>query len=65
MFVPIYQWDDMGEVDLDGLTIYPLLAVPISEAESAFVARLGEQALEDRWEDMGVDVADWSRASSV
>jgi hypothetical protein len=65
MFVPIFRWNDFARVDLDGKLIYPLLAVPISERESAYIDTHGGQALEDLWERHGTDVNDWSRASAA
>ncbi len=61
MFVPIFQWDDMSRVFAGAKTIYPLLAVPISEKELQLVAKSGSQALEDRWVALKTDVFDWSR----
>jgi hypothetical protein len=63
MFVPIFQWNDMSRVSVGTRTIFPLLAVPISEGESRLVAKQGPQALEQRWETLDTDVFDWSRES--
>jgi hypothetical protein len=63
MFVPIFRWDDMGRVAVEGKTIYPLLAVPISEAELRFREASGYEALMDCWEAAGTPVDDWQRAS--
>ncbi|MEQ5834935.1 suppressor of fused domain protein [Marinobacter sp. NFXS9] len=62
-FVPIFQWDDMSRVSVGTHTLFPLLAVPISEGESQLVAKRGAQALENRWERLKTDVFDWSRES--
>ncbi|MBE0465508.1 suppressor of fused domain protein [Halomonas colorata] len=63
MFVPIFQWDDMNRVTVGKQTIFPLLAVPISEEELQLVAKRGSQTLENRWEALKTDVFDWSRES--
>jgi len=63
MFVPIFQWSDMSRVSVGFRTIFPLLAVPISEGESRLVAKRGSQALEQRWEALDTDIFDWSRES--
>jgi hypothetical protein len=66
MFVPPIQWEDeMGAVELDAKTIHPLLAVPITESEAAFVRAHGSEALEDIWARAEVDVFDWSRSGVV
>jgi len=66
MFVPPIQWeDDMSEVELDEKVVRPLLAVPITESEAAFVRSHGGEALEDLWARLEVDVFDWSREGVV
>lgn len=61
MFTTPFQWPDMSRVELDGTTVYPLLAVPISEAERQFAAAHGSDALESQWVERSVDVLDWAR----
>jgi antitoxin YqcF len=66
LFVPPFQWEDeMSKVKLKGKTIYPLLAVPITDKELKLVKDQGEMALVDIWERDEVDVLDWERKSAV
>ncbi len=66
MFVPPIQWEDeMDAVELDDKLVHPLLAVPITESEAAFVRAHGSDALEDLWARAEVDVFDWSRSGVV
>ena len=63
LFVPPFQWPDgMTRVVLRDRTIYPLLAVPITDGELELVRREGADALTDRWVRESTDVLDWSRA---
>lgn len=66
MFVLPIQWEDeMHEVELEDKIVRPLLAVPITESEAAFVRAHGSEALEDLWARAEVDVFDWSRSGVV
>jgi hypothetical protein len=66
MLVAPFQWKEgMTKVQLAGKTIYPLVAVPISDAERALAAEQSARALEQLWESRRVDVLDWGRASAV
>jgi len=66
MLVPPFQWDSgMTQVQLATKTIYPLVAVPISEAERKFTLESEPRALERVWASERVNVFDWSRASAV
>jgi hypothetical protein len=65
MFVAPFQWENMAKVALTAKTIYPLVAVPISEAESQ-VARTNEgRDLEQLWVRQAVDVLNWGRQSAA
>jgi hypothetical protein len=62
VFVPPFQWEEgMTRVALADRTIYPLLAVPITEGELRLVQELGADELQERWERTSTDVLDWSR----
>ena len=62
LFVPPFQWaEGMSRVTLGDHTIYPLLAVPITEGELQFVKDCGVDALTSLWERRHTDVLDWSR----
>jgi len=62
MFAPPFQWDNgMTKVQLSTKTIYPLLAVPITDAERDYAFINGTDALENRWAHDHVDVLDWGR----
>lgn len=65
MFVSPFQWDGMSRVLLGNRTIHPLLAIPISEAESEVAKRNQGRDLEDLWERQSVDFFDWGRVSSA
>jgi hypothetical protein len=67
LFTTPFQWQEgaMSKVALTGRTVYPLLAVPITDEERSFVLSRGADALETHWESEGVDVLDWGRGSSV
>ncbi|HZN67397.1 MAG TPA: suppressor of fused domain protein [Tepidisphaeraceae bacterium] len=62
LFVAPFQWDrGMTRVELGDRTIYPLLAVPITEGELGLVKAHGSLELERGWERSSTDVLDWSR----
>ena len=66
MFIPPFQWEtEMTSVQLETKRIYPLLAVPISEAERQFAAKNEDGALESLWMSTDTDVLNWSRQSAV
>jgi hypothetical protein len=51
----------MSRVTLSDRTIFPLLAVPITEGEIRLVEQRGADELTNRWEGLSTDVIDWSR----
>ncbi|NTW29505.1 MAG: suppressor of fused domain protein, partial [Coriobacteriia bacterium] len=67
LFTPPFQWPDnvLTRVDLGDRTIYPLLAVPITDSERDFVYAHGANELESCWENWDTDVLEWNRPSSV
>jgi hypothetical protein len=66
LFVPPYQWEDrMTKVELSDRTIYPLLAVPITEEELDLVRSSGADELQELWERSLTDVLDWTREGVV
>jgi hypothetical protein len=66
LFVPPFQWESaMTKVSLTGKVVYPLMAIPISEAERNYCARGADRALESLWESRGTDVLNWDRQSAV
>ncbi|RZU38530.1 suppressor of fused protein SUFU [Fluviicoccus keumensis] len=65
LFTSPYQWKGMSKVQLSDITIYPLLAIPVSEAESNLAMLNKGMALENVWAEESVDVLDWNRISSV
>ena len=67
MFIPPFQWEtgEMTSVQLETKRIYPLLAVPISEAERQFATKNEDRALESLWMSNATDVLHWSRQSAV
>lgn len=65
MFAAPFQWDGLSIVKLQGKTIYPLVAIPISEAESQFVTFDASKILKRLWIETNVDILDWRRASAA
>ena len=66
LFVPPYQWEDgMTRVTLSDRTIYPLLAVPITDGELDLIERDGAAALTGLWERSSTDMLDWTREGVV
>jgi hypothetical protein len=65
VFVAPFQWDTMSRIELPGKTIYPLVAIPISEAESVVAKANQGQDLETLWTQRSTDVLDWQRASAA
>ena len=62
VFVPPFQWKHgLSRVTLGDRTIYPLLAVPITDAELRLIQEQGADVLQERWEQLSTDVLDWSR----
>lgn len=65
IFIAPFQWPGMGNVPLSQKTVYPLVAIPISEAESRLAASNAGEDLERLWEERSVDVLDWNRSSVI
>lgn len=66
LFVPQFQWDyAMSEAVLPEATIYPLLAIPVSAMELAYLHRIGYGSLEHLWERREINLLDWQRPSAV
>lgn len=65
MFVSPFQWSNMSRLQLTDRTIYPLIAVPISEAESKVANENQGRALEALWESRGTNVLNWERSSAA
>jgi len=66
MFVSPFQWrTEMTKVEVVGKFIYPLVAIPISEAERTFSASHPDRALEHLWESKHIDVLNWARPSAA
>ena len=66
MLVAPFQWaSGMTQVDLPTKTIYPLVAVPISEEERQLAVSRGSRAVEEVWAAKQVNVLDWARANAV
>ena len=67
MFVAPFQdpFRDLYRVTLSDRTIFPLVAIPISEAESELARANAGRDLEDLWERKSTDVLDWARTSAI
>jgi hypothetical protein len=65
MFVGPWQFRDLSRVTLSDRTIFPLVAVPISEAESELARANAGRDLEDLWQRKSTDVLDWARTSAI
>ena len=62
VFVPPFQWNEtMTRVELEDRTIYPLLAVPITDGELRLAREQGADQLQESWVRLATDVLDWSR----
>ncbi len=62
LFVPPFQWDAaMSRVTVGDKTVFPLLAVPITEGELRLVEQQGSDELMELWERLSTDILDWSR----
>lgn len=66
LFLPPFEWDDgMTKVPLSSKTVYPLLAIPITNSEMELARRAGSEALEDCWIAAGCDVLQWDRKGAA
>lgn len=65
MFASPFRWDRKTGILLGERTVYPLVAVPISKAESEIAAKNQGRDLEELWERQSIDVLDWERRSAV
>ena len=65
MFTVPFQWDTMSKLSLSAKTIYPLVAIPISEAEAKVAKANAGQDLEAIWVRQFTDVLDWGRRSAA
>ena len=65
VFVAPFLWDDLQQVEIDGSTVYFLMALPISDAEREYLFENGIDALEQKFEEAQIDVYDINRPSSV
>lgn len=64
IFLPPFQWaSGMTKVELNDKTVYPLLAVPITESEKEYVRQNGADALFNHWDSLKLDIFDWNRGS--
>ena len=64
-FTAPFQWDTMSKVELTGKTIYPLVAIPVTEDEANIVSKHGDQDLEDMWVRHEVNVLNWDRENDA
>jgi len=60
-----FLWDDLGCVETEVMSVYPLLAVPITEAEFRFAEVHGGDALEARLAERQIDIYNWLRTSAI
>lgn len=66
MFVSPFLWSDQLEtLEFDDKKVTWLQAIPISEAEYAYVDKNGAEALEDILEEAEVDILDLERKSTI
>lgn len=63
LFVPVFSWDGPENLEVDGVVVTWLQALPVSDAEMSYARRNGAEALQDLLEEQDVDVADLNRAS--
>jgi Suppressor of fused protein (SUFU) len=60
-----FLWDDLRGLQVGGTSVQALLVVPISDAELRLIEAEGPAALDARFEEHEIDVADWERPSVV
>lgn len=66
LFTDPFQWEqELSKVILGDKTLYPLLAVPITDEENQYLDLHGLDALEDRWKATDADLLNWERHSAV
>jgi hypothetical protein len=66
MFVSPFQWEEgMTKINLSTKTIYPLLAVPITQREYEFIKNNSAEALEELWVSKNTDVLNWQRSNAT
>lgn len=66
LFTDPFQWEqELSKVILGDKTLYPLLAVPITDEENQYLDLHGLDALEERWKATDTDLLNWSRHSAV
>lgn len=64
-FTTPFQWDGISKVKVASDVIYPILAIPVSEAEADLANKNDGQDLESLWLENEIQVLDWNRRSSV
>ena len=66
MFVPPFLWEEKLEpLKLENKTVYWLLAIPISEAELQYRNKNGFDALQELFEESGINIFDLDRKSII
>ena len=60
-----FLWDDLRGLEVGGTVVHALLVVPISNDELRLFEAEGPAALDARFEEHEIDVADWQRPSVV
>lgn len=63
LFVPIFAWDPPDNLEIDGVVVTWLQAVPVSQDEFGYARSNGADALETLLEQHDADVADLDRES--
>ena len=64
-FTTPFQWSGISKVKVADDVIYPLLAIPVSEAEADLASTNDGRELESLWLENETQVLDWSRKSSI
>jgi antitoxin YqcF len=63
LFVPVFSFEGLSNLELDGVVVTWLEAVPVSQAEMQYARQNGADALQTLLEERGADVADLDRES--
>lgn len=64
-FVSPFLWGDIRLLEISGISVAWLLAVPISDKERCFAEEMGSDALEDLFVDRQIDIFDINRPSVI
>ncbi len=65
LFVPVFSWEGLSNLEVDGIVITWLQAVPMGQREARYAREHGAEAVQTLLEQRNVDVADLNREQVV